>query len=587
MRRPRVFLDRDRIVHRHLNAWLLGAYFADIGGQRARTGAMDAYSRMANFCGEDLVPVWQRGAEKPPLQPAAAWGGTRDLPRWAGSEADTSLAGLFPVWLTRLADGDAPQLRDRLRGELRALTSECSAAVRAFDLDGASLSEPVETFRRAVREWRIRYRTARDAWRATDRLDAARAIRYQCTEFANELVIGFLAEHGFLPRFGFPINLLRLFVPAYATGRSEVIDDPSLKLERSGGLALADYAPGSHLIAAGRLLHSRGLRRTWHGGDEDKAFGFSGSFGVCREGHAWYSEAEVRPEACPTCDARGDGPIRQTLRPTLGFSTALRPPQRERLQTHRVPYPQRHVDFVDPPEQETQDALGVRGLTLGFSERGRVVTSQPGGLENGYAICAVCGFADIEGAAGNPAGSRENLSTGFRRHRPLRPRAGQTGRATEGCPGATSGTVLRNRVLVSREFTDLLVLTLPDRVAPIAARSLGVALQRTLVEHLEIDRREVSTASLSPAAGRSRIGLWDASAGGAGHVREALTLSDRWLSLTDAWLRGDPGHQASCRDACMRCLLDTDTQDEYALGQIDRVEAETLIRDLRAAASQS
>lgn len=584
MRRPRVFLDRERIARRHINAWLLGEFFVEMGAQGTHAGTMNAYDKMGAFCAQRSVGRWRSGHDKPALQAPTPWyERVGALPDWAASESDRALAVLFPLWLRRLAT-EPPA---RLAGELASLTAGCSSAIESLELSDELARSIGEDFEAAMHQWRRMYQEAVIAWQQSERRDMANAIRYQCKEFAEVTVIGYLAEAGFLPRFGFPINLLRLYVPVVSEKGGLVMDSDRYKLERGGAMALAEYAPGAKLIAGGRSIASQGLRRTWHGGAEDRAFGFSGRLVRCREGHVTYRESTDLPDVCGQCESGWDASPERTLRPTLGFSSSASDPPSLTLGTRSVPYPEYHVDLLETPALERFDALGVRGLGLAFSERGSVTAVQRGrtlrgGPAHGYAICSVCGYAEAEPAPGHAAGSREGLSAAFARHRALRPAGSQWSQVLARCEGSDAGTVLRNRVLVSRDFTDLVVLTLPDTIGvdvatEAAVRSLGVALHRVLCDHLELDRREISTASLIPLQGRQRIGLWDTAAGGAGHVREAVDWGSQWVEAAGRFLVGSAEHDGSCRGACIRCLLDFDTQADFSAGMISREAAQRLI----------
>src|SRR5450756_205228 len=58
LRRPRVLLDRTRVVQRHLHSFLLGEFFRVLYPPQTAVGAMLAYGRMGGFCGAVLPPYW-------------------------------------------------------------------------------------------------------------------------------------------------------------------------------------------------------------------------------------------------------------------------------------------------------------------------------------------------------------------------------------------------------------------------------------------------------------------------------------------------------------------------------------------------
>lgn len=580
MRRPRAFLDRDRIVQRHINAWLLGEFFMAMQSQGPTTGAMDAYDLMGQFCEVRTCPKY--GAYEPKPEPVRTqpWYERTGFPvqAWVMDEPHRTLADLFPKWLERLSTQQANEYK-KLAARISQLTLGCSSVMANIKLDALMLDQVASSFRDLIAQWLKKYNTVLEAWRQTTQRDKASAIRYQCEEFYRESVISYLAEAGFLPRFGFPINVLKLYVPCRAyESEVSIKDDERFRLERGSALALMDYAPGTKLIAAGQTLHSRGLRRTWHGNPEDRAFGLSAIMRICPEGHVYYDETHHIPDKCPTCDNAYDQGALTTLRPLMGFSTSIYEPPTDRLEMNRVSYP---VQFVEPSAEPTliKGLLDQPVVTLSFQENGLIYTKQSGEHDQGYAICAKCGYAESEHSPNNPSGSVLNLSASFMHHRPLRPSSGQMRRDFGNrCNQDGALHVLRNRHLISREQTDLLIMTLQGTTfRQEAYRTLGVAMQRALCNRLELDRREVSTALISGLKGQIRIAWWDSAAGGAGHVREAMDWGIDWLLEAKKVLLGTPEHDETCSRACVRCVLDYDTQDDYMNGLIDRKDALSLL----------
>lgn len=587
MQVPGIFLDRPRLLQRHAHAWLLGRFFLEVRGQGRRTGAMGAFSTMGSFCGVRVPPAWPRDAGKPEPTPRKSWRGRGDpLPDWAEGVNDTTLAGLFSRWLDHL--GTDAAAGEAICSILRGLLAPAPGAglqVAAPEL--VSFHRIRTGFEAVVSRWRRLYDETLAAWEQTDHRRTAGALRYQCDTFADQHVIAQLADASFLPAFGFPIDLKKLHVLDYR-GK----DDPAFKLERGAALALADYAPGARLIANGKGVESRGLRRTWHGQPQDRAFGLHGRLRVCGGGHSFYTEGPGEIADCECGQPWSQSLV--TLRPTHGFSTAQdRPPALVyRVETKRPAYPVTHVRLPDDASTRTRKEIGGAGrLSASFSERGEVLTVQAGHNGSGYAICGLCGWADDEASPGHAAGSRSGLSKAHASHQPLRT-GGNIARGP--CEEGRDVPVLRNRALVAQELTDVLVLSFDPAAGPVGLvsegglRSLNVAMHRELCDRLEVDRREISARPLPPEAGHARFAFWDAGSA-TGHVREAFeglmgSLQDRnrWLEDAVHRMRGDVAHDGSCGRACIRCLLDFDTQQDLIDGRLDRAEGIALAKALRA-----
>src|SRR5262245_33391709 len=114
------------------------------------------------------------------------------------------------------------------------------------------IQRSVEEFIIAVRSWREDYSRLLEAWkRLTDPKSKAQAnaIRFQLSVLYELTVIEALADDQFLPRYGFPIGLLKLRVVVpdeKRTGRTR--EEDQYRLERPGLLALREYVPGSQLL---------------------------------------------------------------------------------------------------------------------------------------------------------------------------------------------------------------------------------------------------------------------------------------------------------------------------------------------------
>ncbi|WP_148258357.1 DUF1998 domain-containing protein [Mahella australiensis] len=69
-------------------------------------------------------------------------------------------------------------------------------------------------------------------------------------------LIDYLANHNVLPKYGFPVDVVELQLPHVDDG-----DVPELELQRELRIAISEYAPGSQVVAGGRLWTSRYLKR--------------------------------------------------------------------------------------------------------------------------------------------------------------------------------------------------------------------------------------------------------------------------------------------------------------------------------------
>jgi hypothetical protein len=548
LRRPRVFLDRLRIARRHLHAWLLGRFFGELYGPQDRTGAMQAFGNMGSFCGKAKVPYWD----------------DKDtLPQTGAAPAD--LAARFRKQLLGLRD----QPPEDVQKEATRLLAETGLASHLADWRGL-LDEVVAAFDYAVTDWNKDYERLRAAWNdAVDEANrrTANAVRYQLKLLWELTVIEALSDRQFLPSYGFPIGLQRLQVIAPKEGDpKKVREEDQFRLERAGILALGEYVPGSQLLAAGKLVTSRGLLKSWHGASLDSTPGLRGWLYRCTNEHEFYAISEAR-ETCPVCTAPPRGGPQDLLLVKHGFTTAAWDPPRRSTRVERVGKAEPMTITFRTPEAPAPrgEFGGVPGLTSKYREDGELLVVNRGDNQRGFAICLRCGYADSE-RPGKRRKGQSDLPSGFERHPPLR-----DANRNHRCWNQKNLPVeLRNQVLAAREVTDVLLLEfgcLGSEAADAALiQTLGFALQRAGCQLLELDAREVSVLPVPAGEKGAEWGvvLYDNVPGGAGHVRELLDRDRELLDRAEAVLHGGDAHHKRCESACLECLLSFDAQTAMA-----------------------
>ncbi len=224
LRRPLVFLDRERVVRRHLHAYCLGEFFRSLYGPDDRRGAMDAFGRMGQFCGKPTVPYWADQAIHPSL-----------------STAPPALDARFRAFLdTNLTSTDRRDIVERLFAGT-ALAKEVQ--------DWPALVERVrQEFVSAVKDWSEDYDRLLTTWAEAVDSSAkhlANAVRYQLKLLSEVTVIEALADRKFLPRYGFPIGVqkLRVIVPDDTDHTRTRVED-QYRLERSRAPRHRRVCPG-------------------------------------------------------------------------------------------------------------------------------------------------------------------------------------------------------------------------------------------------------------------------------------------------------------------------------------------------------
>ena len=568
LRRPMVFLDRERVVRRHVHAFLLGEFFKQVYGPRQRTGAMDAFGRMGSFCGVRETRRWEHGSS--------------DKPQIGGT-------------------GDEPSLRERFRGYVAGCKRENKDVVGRVDalLDGTGidfgsivweefLDEVVEAFDKACDRWQDDYDLLLAQWHQSEHLRQANAIHYQLRVRRNTTVIEALADRQFLPSYGFPIGVLKLRVTRPdADNPNRIREEDQFRLERQGLLALREYVPGSQLLVGGQLVTSRGILKHWSGVDfSGTPIGLRGQYTRCTNDHIYYWWADSDDMICPFCRAPAQRSPVDYIVPQYGFSGATWDPPTWSTATPEIVGEVETVPAsftVAADDAARYDALGgVSGLSAHYREDGELLVYNEGDRKLGFAVCLQCGYSASERRTGD---GRVNLPRNFAEHSPLRASRNRAG-GWPRCWREGQAPVLRNQTFAARETTDVLLLDFGGCLSDdqqndeTMITTLGYALQRAAAELLQLDGRELGVATMPTGSHSLGVLLYDNVPGGAGHVRELLEMGQQWLERAKDVLFVNEAHDRRCHSACLDCLLSFQTQNAMQRGLLNRQQALSTLSDL-------
>lgn len=552
---PRVSLQSERIVQRHLNALLLGQFLSDLPGDPPTLSA-GWFFEPSTDDGVSPCVRYREWCNEPTLLDDA-----------------------------KLVRGISTVLRRS------ALDTQDPVAIRALVSSSAETTRLVqERWLEEVRELETqlgRYGgTAKDGAATPAQL----AIGRQLARIRGEYLLGELGASGFLPGYGFPTNV----VPFVPTTLAQLRRDAQQRqAAREGGddredagarrrgypsrdlaVAIRDYAPGAEVVLNGRVYRSQGVALNWHVPPGDQQVRELQSFR-----HAWRCTGlgcgasgtrAVRVEACPICGADGAS-IQQYeyLRPS-GFAVdVLYEPHNDVSRPTYIPVRDPWITAGSEPWLSLPDPRTGR---YRYSARGHVFHWSTGLHGAGFAICLRCGRADSETEVGPAAELPSNLDNHFR----LR-----GGRAPDGrtrCEGCEEEFAIKRHIWLGVEsWTDVFELQL-HRLAdgepvaePAAVYSIAVALRQALGERLGVHEREIgcsAVASRLPTGAATRsIVLYDVTVGGAGYVASASPelpeLLRRAREVLDCPRR--------CDRACQACLLTFDTQHQW--DELDRIAA--------------
>ncbi len=478
VRPPILRLTNPQIVQRHMTAVALSHFFRQ-PAHRIRAGRVkdfigedwrhpDVCDAFGEFCrNDDALPRVLHDVVPATLRESVGVDGQKWVRRLTGSESRLARA---------VADRCAEYLQiERILADLNATRTE-----------------------------------RRRRYRLEDRLNA----------MEREMAISFLARHAIIPKYGFPVDVVELQTGATKNGQN-------IELDRDLSLALAEYAPGSSVVADKLEWKSVGIRRVegqaptvrWYFWNEEGAFESSND--AEKEEGAQYSGRYLVPRWGFTTDLQTDPrpPVRRprrqyTTKPFFqGYSAGARKAHKKRL----------------------------FGLDVAEALPGRLVVLCEGQGQRNFLLCEDCGLHDA-----NPRARGHKTADG-------RP-----------CRGTFSSYALGHELV-----TDVVKVELPGRQKWVRY-SLGYALLHGAADAVAVPERDLNVTLTVDG-----VVLYDDVPGGAGLVgqltnRESFRLV---LELARTRVRGDCGCDASCY-GCLRSYrnqwLHPHLNRKFALNEIEQ-----------------
>lgn len=400
------------------------------------------------------------------------------------------------------------------------------------------LEVAVNEFREEISQIEKAIKNAKKNGNESEALRLLQALkRFRCASNDGQRkksLIEFLVRNNVLPKYGFPVDTVELQVnTSVAVDRGE-----ALQLSRDLQYAIAEYAPGSEVIADGQRYVSRYIRKL-PGKNNSNAWeeGFYAKCRICHEPN--YSTNILTAREGRNCLSCGNKIVgfdwKKTLAPRRGFWTEgkptpapLRKPERDYktddyyvgdLQRKEIDKIRFEVNgSVVELESTANDTLAVVGQTQ-------------------YKVCKVCGYA----TDGDFPKESHNDARGFkcsnRDHR-------NTGRYYL---SHTFKTFVAKVTFYTVEANNYNVML-----------SVMYALLEGLSQELDIERNDIK-GCLHLVQYKERntniysIVLYDAVAGGAGHVRRLVTSDAKVFQrvLAKALKIVD---ECDCDPSCYQCL---------------------------------
>jgi len=345
--------------------------------------------------------------------------------------------------------------------------------------------------------------------------------------------ITFLASSGVIPKYGFPVDVVKLDILNNSAEASQV------DLSRDLKMAVAEYAPGSEVIAAGRVWKSHSINRI-----RDKEWRTYVYYECPICGYSTMADGVTTLEETETgkswpCVCGRTMKEHRFIIPEFGFST-MRTEKAKRVGDSRPKhFYATKVQFsgfdpLDPYQvaerKEADIRIADKLIGAVYSPQGKLVVLNRGSRDAGLFICKLCGYAQT-----TPTDFAHKNKTG------------------NDCPNRYATNAALGHIFLS----DILRLEFPYRaVREIPEHDLNITLLYALLEGAS-DALGISRDDINGCIDRSgslpAIILYDEASGGAGHVKQIYRHLDTVLRA--AYQRVDGRCGCGEETCCYGCLM--------------------------------
>lgn len=415
----------------------------------------------------------------------------------------------------RLADYLAT-VPDEVRRAVREVVPPELHAILELDSDGwaGQLVARVRELRAEYRSDIELLRNARDEAVKNDKFGDAYTRTMKTLQ--SRRLLDRLAVKNILPKYGFPVDVVEL-----RTDHLKSVGD-KLDLTRDLAIALSEYAPGSQIVAGGKVIKSAGV--VVRSGKQLERM----KIATCRGKISHFilqSEAAEMPTECPECHA--ELVTRRAVRPEFGFVADAdserignEPPRAAWVDAAKV------LRLSDEPKHRTiPTVLGSVELTWGKRAEFAVVSEGKNNL--GWWLCLLCG-------RGVPAATQKKKAPATHKN-PLTDRP-------------CVGTMYKQRFVHTFE-TDAVAIHLPGYAGG-GDESTLAALVAGASDALQVPINDIG-GTVYQTGGKTRLVLYDTVPAGAGN---AIKIAERFESVVTSAIERVAECSCGIDSSCYACL---------------------------------
>ncbi len=367
----------------------------------------------------------------------------------------------------------------------------------------------------------------------------ASSIRKTINTLERRSILSFASQRNIIPKYGFPVDVIELQIHHHTE------EAKGLQLDRDLRIALSEYAPGSQVVAGGKLWTSRYLKKL---PDREP---IKYDYAICDYCGLYQSSMADKETAMDKCRCGEKyGKNKGTfITPEFGF-LADKPERPTMSKPERTFSTRKYFSQVGRVIQEDELSIGSHLLSLRTGEDGQLAVVNSAGYR-GFRVCQSCGYSTV--MDNNPA--KAHISPWGKK-----------------CQGKAA------RFSLGHEFkTDVLQIWFPEYndSRPGFWHSLLYGLLEGACGAFDIDRQDID-GCLYPYKGdptSPALVLCDDVPGGAGHVKRIAEGQNLTAAIQRSWeivSRCECGGDAA-DTSCYGCLRSYSNQfchDELQRGYV-------------------
>ncbi|MGQ0792611.1 MAG: DEAD/DEAH box helicase [Deltaproteobacteria bacterium] len=348
-------------------------------------------------------------------------------------------------------------------------------------------------------------------------------------------VIAVLAKRGFLPRYAFPLDIVKLETEPNRWSRESEVD-----LSRDRGIAIAEFAPGAQVIARKKVFTSAGLYVSSKADKPERQW-YSRCNG-CEQIRTSPTQDPLKRD-CSGCQKPiTDQWIHPFVEPSA-FSVRIDKGKKGSARHRRstlIRQRQSIAHFIDSIEEDKFKDYGLFHVAL--KEEGTLFRYNLGPGNDGFILCSVCG-----------ASEPKRLYKSSKKHKRLR--------LYMGSMDCTNEQPWTKPLAYGHRFQSFTLIARPVNSSP-SVESLAFALQRGLCLALDIDQSDIGVSWRWRGSKTNKpdaeIILYDRAPGGSGFVKEG---SENWEKVVEEAKR--VCEDCNCQDSCYNCLKSYENQSYH------------------------